>query len=108
MTVGALRGLSYPDADDDVAMAMVGEVGLAAPTQAFEARGNVVGKREAIRRALWGRFGDLPWSAETRLAAATAEQLGDLIGRAITVERLEDRWYTSAHELAHGAAGLAP
>jgi len=89
MTVGALLGLSYPDISDDVAIAILGELGMTALSQALEARGELKGKREAVQRILHRRFGALPKTMERRIDAATTEQLDDLIDRAVTVERLD-------------------
>lgn len=89
MTVGALLGLSYPDIDDDVAIAILGELGMTALSQALEARGEIKGKREALRRILHQRFGGAPATVERRIDAADSTQLDDLIDRAVTVERIE-------------------
>jgi len=91
MTVGALLGLSYPDISDEVALAILGELGMTALSQALEARGEVrgkvEGKREALRRILRGRFEAIPRTLEQRIDAADSAQLDDLLDRAITAEQ---------------------
>jgi len=90
--VGALLGLSYPDISDEVAIAILGELGMTTLSQALEARGEargeVKGKREALQRILRRRFGALPETVERRIDAATTEQLDDLLDRAAVVEDL--------------------
>jgi len=92
MTVGALLGLSYPDISDDVAIAILGELGMTTLAQALEARGEVKGKiegkREALQRILRRRFGPLPETMEQRIDVATTEQLDELLDRAAVVEDL--------------------
>jgi len=93
MTVGALLGLSYPDISDDVAIAILRELGMTALSQTLEARGKtqgkIEGKREAVRAFLETRFDALPETVERRIDAATTEQLDDLINRAATIEQLD-------------------
>jgi len=85
-------GLSYPDISDEVAIAILGELGMTTLSQALEARGEargeVKGKREALQRILRRRFGALPETVERRIDAATTEQLDDLLDRAAVVEDL--------------------
>jgi len=81
-------GLSYPDISDEVAIAILGELGMTTLSQALEARGEVKGKREALRMVLCARFGPLPETVERRIDAATTEQLDDLLDRAAVVEDL--------------------
>jgi len=96
MTVGALLGLSYPDIDDNVVIAILGELGMTALSQALEARGEargktqgkLEGKREALRRVLRGRFEAIPQALEQRIDAADSAHLDELLDRAITVEQL--------------------
>lgn len=91
MTVGALLGLSYLDIDDDVAIAILGELGMTALAQALEARGEargeLKGKRTALRAFLVARFGALPESARQRIDAADADELDRLVVRAATIDR---------------------
>ena len=92
MTVGALLGLAYPDISDDVAIAILGELGMTALSQALEARGKregeIIGKREALQRILRRRFGPIPQTIERRIDAATTEQLDELLDRAAVIENL--------------------
>jgi len=94
MTVGALLGLSYPDISDDVAIAILGELGMTALSQALEARGKtqgkIEGKREAVRAFLETRFGALPKSVRQRIDAADADQLDRFVVHAATIDRPED------------------
>lgn len=89
MTVGALLGLSYPDIDDDVAIAILRELGMTALSQALEARGEIKGKRRALRAFLEARFGTLPVSVLQRIDAADEDQLDRFIVRAATIEKPE-------------------
>lgn len=90
MTVGALLGLSYPEISDDVAIAILGELGMTALSQALEARGELKGKRAALRKILHGRFGALPRALEERIDEADSAQLDGLLDRAIAVESVAD------------------
>ncbi len=93
MTVGALLGLSYPDISDDVVIAILGELGMTALSQALEARGEargeLKGKRQALRAFLETRFGALPASVLQRIDAAGAPQLDALLKRAAAVESID-------------------
>jgi len=98
MTVGALLGLSYPDINDDVAIAILGELGMTALSQALEARGEargeikgeLRGKRQAVRAFLEARFGALPVSVSRRIDAADADQLDHFVVHAATIDKPED------------------
>src|SRR5438067_13332337 len=85
-TVGALLGLAYHYVDEDVVQAIREELSMANPLQELiderVARGEIRGKREALRTVLQARFGTLPEALEQRIAAADADQLDALIGRA--------------------------
>jgi hypothetical protein len=54
------------------------------------AQGEIEGQRRALRTFLQGRFGTLPEAVEQRIAAANAEQLDVLIGRAAVVASLDE------------------
>ncbi len=86
----ALLGLSYPDISDEVAIAILGELGMTALSQALEARGEIRGKRQAVRAFLETRFGALPGSVRQRIDAADADQLDRFVVHAATIDRPED------------------
>jgi predicted transposase YdaD len=92
MTVGALLGLSYPDISDEVAIAILGELGMTTLAQALEARGEVKGKlegkREALRMVLRARFDALPGDVERRIDTVEGEELNRLLARASVIENL--------------------
>jgi len=94
MTVGALLGLSYPDISDDVVIAILGELGMTALSQALEARGKregeIKGKRKAVRAFLETRFGALPESVLRRIDAADANQLDHFVVHAATIDKPQD------------------
>ena len=92
-TVGALLGLAYHYVQEDVVRAILEELSMANPLQELidervaqgVAQGEIEGQRRALRTFLQGRFGTLPEAVEQRIAAANAEQLDVLIGRAAIV-----------------------
>jgi hypothetical protein len=88
-TVGALLGLAYHYVDEDVVQAILEELSMANPLQTLiderMAQAESKGKREALRTVLQARFGSLPEAVEQRIAAADADQLDALIGRAAIV-----------------------
>jgi hypothetical protein len=73
--------------------AILEELSMANPLQELidervargETTGEIRGKRGALRTVLQARFGSLPEAVEQRIAAADADQLDALIGRAATV-----------------------
>ncbi len=92
MTVGALLGLSYPDISDDVAIAILGELGMTTLSQALEARGELKGKRQTLRTVLRTRFAassTLSKDMERRIDTADTEELDCLLTRAVSVESLD-------------------
>jgi len=90
--VGALLGLTYPDISDEVAIAILGELGMTTLSQALEARGEargeVKGKREALRMVLYARFDTLPGDVERRIDTAEGDELNRLLARASVIENL--------------------
>jgi hypothetical protein len=82
--------LSYPDISDDVAIAILGELGMTALSQALEARGELKGERRALRTFLETRFGALPEPVRQRIDAADADQLNRFVVHAATIDRPED------------------
>jgi hypothetical protein len=88
-TVGALLGLAYHYVDENVVKAILEELSMANPLQELiderEARGEIRGKRQAVRTFLHARFGALPEAVEQRIAAADADQLDTLVSRAAIV-----------------------
>jgi hypothetical protein len=84
-TVGALLGLAYHYVDEDVVRAILEELSMANPLQELIDEREARAKRQALRTFLQARFGALPEAVEQRIAAADADQLDALIGRAATV-----------------------
>jgi hypothetical protein len=93
-TVGALLGLAYHYVEEDVVRAILEDLSMANPLQELiderVAQGEIEGQRRALRTFLQGRFGTLPEAVEQRIAAANAEQLDVLIGRAAVVASLDE------------------
>jgi hypothetical protein len=90
--------LAYYYVDEDVVRAILEELSMANPVQELidervargEATGEIRGKREMLRIFLRSRFGALPETIEQRIAAADADQLDALAGRAVTVASLDE------------------
>ena len=61
------------------------ELSMANPLQDLIDEREARAKRQALRTFLQARFGALPEAVEQRIAAADADQLDALIGRAATV-----------------------
>jgi hypothetical protein len=84
-TVGALLGLAYHYVDEEVVRAILEELSMANPLQELIDEREARAKRQALRTFLQARFGALPEAVEQRIAAADADQLDALIGRAASV-----------------------
>jgi hypothetical protein len=84
-TVGALLGLAYHYVDEDVVRAILEELSMANPLQELIDEREARAKRQALRTFVQARFGALPEAVEQRIAAADADQLDALIGRAAIV-----------------------
>ena len=67
---------------------------MTALAQALEARGKlkgeIRGKRQAVRAFLEARFGALPQAVSRRIDAADADQLDRFVVHAATIDRPED------------------
>jgi len=91
------RLVTRRDTGNDVAIAILGELGMTALSQALEARGEawgktqgkLEGKREALRAFLETRFGALPVSLRQRIDTVDTDQLDALLRRAATIESLD-------------------
>ncbi len=53
-------------------------------------KGLVEGRQESLRDVLQARFGVIPDTLRQRITAADVDELGELVRRAATIERIED------------------